>query len=401
MTSLFGSQEPPKQLGPEKKDPAWFQNSSRRVIPNHLVPKKRLAFQLSGSANNKKDTKSSSTGQSSSNNNAFNSTDFNLISFGNTAHRNSTASHADTSSLFLTADSHDTSHTFDNDDIPLYNENEDLPPARSLYDLNDEVLISLNKPAQHTESFINKDPKTFVNAFYQKSDISKATDEDAVSNLSPLLNTESAILVFGYPEAMSSQVIAYFSEFGKILEQFEASKQSKNTQANILQTITTTGAFNARDGLDTRAGASSAAPSLPIFSGNSWVKITYDNPTSAHDALQESGNVFNGVLIGVVPYTKDAIEKLQKRKLSSSEDIGGGFQLFSHKETNEVDKGVIGDSNDMQASYIKRLDVKDGTGLFLKANANGSQEGQGEKKEEPKLGLMGSISKYFFGFHDL
>lgn len=403
MTSLFGQQEPTKPMGSESKDPSWFQNSSRRVIPNHLVPKKRLAFQLNGSGTHKKDAKTSGLDSNSGNKNAFNSTDFNLISFGNpAAHRNSTASHADSLSLFLTGDAHDTSQTFDNDDIPLYNDNEDLPPARSLYDLNDEVIISLNKPQQHTESFINKDPKTFVNAFHQKNDLVNIPEVDALRKLNPLLHTESAILVFGYPETMSSQVIGYFSEFGLILEQFEALKPSKNTNANILLAITTTGAFNTDS--DHVNKGSTSTQTLPIFSGNSWIKITYDNPASALDALQESGSVFNGVLIGVVPYTKDAIEKLQKRKLSVLEDIGGGFQLVSLKESQETDTGVLGDSNDVQGSYIKRLDIKDGTGLFLKANGNGHGTpgmAEGEKKEEKKLGLLATVSKYFFGFHDL
>ncbi|OBA23360.1 MPPN-domain-containing protein [Metschnikowia bicuspidata var. bicuspidata NRRL YB-4993] len=387
MASLFSLQETSKQIGAEPKQPLWYQNSARRVIPNHLVPRKRLAFQLSGTSTNKKDSKQSATNGASSNNNAFNSTDFNLISFGNTAHRTSSAGHGDSLSLFLTADGHDISQSFDTDDIPLYNENEDLPPAKSLYDLNDEVVISLNKPQQHTESFINKDPKTFVNAFHQKSDVSSTPEEDPAAKLSPLLISESAILVFGYPEAMTSQIIGYFSDFGTILEHFEALKNRRNENANILLAGTQT---------------SSSSSGLPLFSGNSWVKLTFDNPASAQDALKESGSVFNGVLIGVVPYTKDAIEKLQKRKLSPLEDIGGGFQLLTRNISNEVDKGVAGDTNDLQASYIKRLDVKDGTGLFLKANGTGAQsEGLDEKGKGEKLGLLASVTKYFFGFHDL
>ncbi|KAM9906512.1 hypothetical protein OXX69_006766 [Metschnikowia pulcherrima] len=399
MASLYGKPENKNSAGTDSKDPTWFQNPARRVIPNHLVPKKRLAFQLGGSSSNKKDAKTGLGAGSSSSNN-FNSTDFNLISFGNKAHRNSSASHADTSALFLGADTFDTSQGYENDEIPLYNDNEDLPPARSLYDLNDEVIISLNKPQQHKESFINKDPKSFANAFYSKTDSSKQTDDDAARVLTSMVNSEAAILVFGYPEAMSSQVIAYFSEFGTILEQFEASKASKAPNANILSAFTAAGAFNGQSASSPYPNGTAVAPSLPIFSGNSWVKLTYDNPSSAQDALQESGSVFNGVLIGVVPYTKDAIEKLQKRKLSSSEDIGGGFEQFIGKDKKEAENGKIGETNDVQGSYIKRLDMKDGTGLFLKANS-GNNQNQDGKKDENKLGLLASISKYFFGFHDL
>ena len=54
---------------------------------------------------------------------------------------------------------------------------------------------------------------------------------------------------------------------------------------------------------------------VPIFSGKHWIKLTFDNPNSALQALQENGNVFNGSIIGVVPYHKSIIEKLENRKI--------------------------------------------------------------------------------------
>ena len=54
---------------------------------------------------------------------------------------------------------------------------------------------------------------------------------------------------------------------------------------------------------------------VPIFSGKHWIKLTFDNPNSALQALQENGNVFNGSMIGVVPYHKSIIEKLENRKI--------------------------------------------------------------------------------------
>lgn len=382
MSSLFASNNAavPGQVRSEAKDPAWFQNSSKRVIPNHLVPKKKLGFHLSAVSSNKKD----STEKKALAPGSFNSTDFNMITFGNRVHRNSTASFGETL-VFLG----ENTTNLDNDDLPLYNNSEDLPPTRSLYDLNDEVFISLNRPAQHTESFINKDPRSFNNVF-ARGEKPKATEDDKILT-NPLHHSESAILVFGYPENMANQVIGHFLEFGTVLEQFEASKSTKSS------------VFDAPTGAFPTTPDPKKMPPPPIFSGKSWVKLTYDNPSSAIDALQESGTVFNGVLVGVVPYTKDAVEKLQKRKLSVSEDIGGGLQILAHSETNKVDKGVIGDSNDMQASYIKRLEVKDGSELFLKAHSGSGdplKPGE-ERKNGQKLGLFGSISNYLFGFHDL
>lgn len=397
MTSLFGVKETPVHVLPEKKDPTWFKESSKRVIPNHLVPKKKLGFQLTSLAS-KKDAESGSNATGSGSGSGFNSSDFNLISFGDKAHRNSAASFADTLALYLTGDHNDTTTNLDNDDLPLYNNNEDAPPARSLYDLNDEVILSLNRPTQNTDSLINKDPKSFANVFSKREEMPNSTDEDKNKLLvNPLQDSESAILVFGYPEVMANQVIAFFLEFGTVMEDFQASKPFKNSTATVMESMTTTGAF------PTTPGRSILRPSppTPIFSGQSWVKITYDNPSSAMDALQESGSVFNGVLIGVVPYTKDAVEKLQKRKLTLVEDIGGGLQSVSRSESSKVDKGVVGDSNDMLASYIKRLDVKDGSELFLKVKANGTDASKGNKKSTEKLGVWGSISNYLFGFHDL
>lgn len=380
----------------ERKDPTWFQTSSLRVIPNHLVSKKKPGFQISAVANSKKDSKSTS-GSSGSSSGGFNATDFNVITFGNRPHRASSASYADT--LLFLQDADNTTVNYDNDDIPLYNNSDDVPPSRSMYDLNDEVFMSLNKPSQHTESFINKDPKTFNNLFAKADDKSNTVaDTDSKILKNPLLNSELAILVFGYPELMANQVIARFAEFGSILEDFEAARSSKNSSEGLLGMIQATGAFPSAS-QDTVV---EHGPPPPIFSGKSWVKLTYDNPSSAIDALQESGSVFNGCLIGVVPYTRDAVEKLQRRKLTSVEDIGGGLPSLVHSESSKVDNGVIGDSNDMQASYIKRLDIKDGSELFLKANSTNGDPSKGSaKKSDEKLGVWGTISNYFFGFHDL
>lgn len=381
----------------ERKDPTWFQTSSLRVIPNHLVSRKKPGFHISAVANSKKDSKSTNNSSGTTSSGGFNATDFNIITFGNRPHRTSSASYADT--LIFLQDAENTTINFDNDEIPLYNNSDDVPPSRSMYDLNDEVLMSFNKPSQHTESFINKDPKTFNNLFAKGDDKTKtAADTDATVAKNPLLNSELAILVFGYPENMANQVIARFAEFGSILEGFEAAKSSRNTSEGLLSVVQATGAFP----LPTQDSAARSGPPPPIFSGKSWVKLTYDNPSSAMDALQESGSVFNGCLIGVVPYTKDAVEKLLRRKLTSVEDIGGGLPLLAHSESTKVDNGVIGDSNDMQASYIKRLEVKDGSELFLKAtSANGDPSKGSAKKSNEKLGVWGTISNYFFGFHDL
>lgn len=409
-------------------EPRWFQNSKKRTITNHLVPKRKSGFHLTSessvSASNKKESQSSRNLlelDSSVNN------EYNLLSFGSNQRKALTASGSkldiyDTSSGDLTK-LHDSNNDTIDDDFPLYDKNDDLPPSRSIYDLNDEVLISLNRPTnQNTDSFINKDPKSYNNVFTKfndqndlknnnhstntnnninannnannnhnnnNSNINNASKIDhLISSNNPLNHSESAVLVFGYPETMANQVIAHFQEIGTILEDFEVNKHVKNYNNKFLQD-----------------NNNESRLKIPIFSGKSWVKITFDNPTSAIDSLQENGSVFNGVIIGVVPYTKQSIEKLQKRKLTDNEDIGGGIKLHNSIESNsiKIDNGIdISDNQqNSSSSHVKRLDIKDGSELFLKSNNNDPTKSETDKKNDENLGLLGKICKFFFGFNEL
>lgn len=391
MSALFGqTQEASPNLSLDLKRPTWYQNGSKRVIPNHLVPKKKTGFQLSTTAATKKESGKSTLSAKSA---GSDPADFSIVSFGSASPHNTIFKQADLSVL-LTGDVNTAMNLRDNNDFPLYNDGDDLPPGRSLYDLNDEMITSLKKPAQHTGSFINKDPRNFANAFSNKKDTAIKTEDITQKSL---LNYESAVLVFGYPEHMASQVIAFFLEFGRVLESFEALDPSKHNGERLLESLAPTGAFSQGD--DTKPSGEETC-SAPIFSGKSWVKITYDNPNSAFDALQESGVVFNGVLIGVVPYSKDAVEKLKQRKLSVLEDIGGGVPSKSAHEHHKPDKSATGESADLQATYIKRLEVKDGSEMFLKVNANGKDQDKATRHGR-KLGVVGTLTNFFFGFHDL
>lgn len=384
MTSLY-SNDALTKIGSESSQPVWFQTSTKKIIPNHLTLKKRPGFQLSAVAG-KKDTKSGTSGSTRS----VSSSEFNVVSFGTNPHKNSVSG---TDSLLLLLNGGN-DMILENDEIPLYNNSEDLPPLRSLYDLNDEVMISLNKPVQNTDSFIHKDPRQFSNIF-SKEEVLMSRDDEKNTLKNALLNSEAAILVFGYPENMANQVIAHFLELGTILEKFEASKESASLAKNTLSTFA--GSFPlssdpTKD--DTRQ--------VPIFSGQSWVKITYDNPTSAIDALQQSGTVFNGVLIGVIPYTKDSVEKLQKRKITLLEDIGAGLFAYSNSAASKGEQGTLGEQTDIQPTYARRLDIKDGSGLFLTAQNNQTTPSTGDqKKNSQKLGFWGAVSNYLFGFYDL
>lgn len=359
--------------------PEWAQNSRRRVIPSHLAPKKKTGFHLSSSVSTRK-----SGGDKKDVFQAENGGEFNLLSFGTNQKRlgtgsfdrvNANSSFFDTSfagDLTRFDDAVNSSKT--QDDFLVYTNDEDMPPSRSIYDLNDEVLISLKSLQNNNEDKTSdaNDPKNFRNIFVR--DAPKASpSEDPNDQAKQLSNGELAILVFGYPETMANQVIAYFQEFGTILEDFEVLRKPQAMTVGLQD-----------------------KQFVPIFSGNSWTKITYDNPASAVDALLENGAVFNGVLLGVIPYTKDAVERLQKRKLTSSEDIGSGITTAA-AETKHKDQGTI--ENDIPSQYMAKLDIKDGSNLFISTNTTSGTKV--DPKKEQKKGVVGTVLRYFFGFNEL
>lgn len=371
------------------QQPSWFQNPKRRTIPNHLVPQRKPGFQTLNAASTKEVSRNKED-----NADVNEPGQFNILSFGTSQRRAATSSGTfDSNSSIMSpfeTYSGDLSKLerigdVSTDDFPLHGNDDDIPPSRSIYDLNDEVLISLRRPADlYSESSINKDPKKFNNLFNKEkvSDIyEKKMDENLEHN--PLENGKSAILVFGYPENMANQVIAHFLEFGTVLEEFEVAK----TRHSFIKQYQV-------------AANETSKQIVPIFCGDSWVKITYDNPSSALDALQENGNVFNGHLLGVIPYSKTAVEKLQKRKINKEEDIGGGIQ-YQLDAFNKGQKSEPGVESDLQSTYISKMEIKDGSGLLLKANSSEPVNSKPDKKKKEDMSLVSRACKYLFGFYEL
>ncbi|KAG7665979.1 uncharacterized protein J8A68_000408 [[Candida] subhashii] len=432
-TSMIGASSSTTQ------PPAWFQNQTKRTIPNHLVPKRKPSFQIataatSKSSNNKKgrsnrrlSISSNGSGGSISSSMLVSHDQFNIVSFGSQPQqgqqRRAMSQGGDRLNSISGGSLFDTSFDIskyddtineskDENELIQFGGADDVPPARSIYDLNDEILVSLNKPVQQIDSFINKDPKSFHNLFNrdqqesttESEETKHAEQEKRRQSVNQLQYSESAILVFGYPESLSNQVIQYFSEFGDILEQFEqisSPGSASSSKSNSLLSI------NSRKNRKI----------VPIFSGTNWVKITYDNPASAIDALQQNGSVFNGILLGVVPYEKTALEKLKKRKLVKSEDIGGTnvslMQSTPKKQQKEngeaplaeaapASNGNAATSAPASISYSTKLDIKEGSQFFLKPDGNElNNKKDDNNKNKEKLGVLGTLSKYIFGFHDL
>lgn len=358
MTTLFGQSTPGSQDGMNSgiTQPNWTQNQKKRIIPNHLVPKKKTGFHLSTSTGGKK--KNNAT--------QLVSTDqYNILSFGSQRRKTGQFDKSifDTTSVDLTRFDDTANESIYEDNSA--NLGEDFLPTRSIHDLNDEILVGLNKPAQ-TDSFINKDPKQFNNIFNRDEDVSKPLN---VKVDTPVTN-ESAVLVFGYPESISSLVIQHFQQFGEVLENFDQEKP-----ANSLLSIDRQHKI------------------IPIFAGKNWVKLTFDNPDSAIEALLENGVVFNGSILGVIPYSKDAIEKLQKRKLTTDEDIGGKNDLNTKSKAEET-------SAQVNAPVSSKIDIKDGSKFFLKSDDE-LKSIENVNNSNKNLTWVEKASKVLFGFHEL
>lgn len=379
-------------------NPSWFQNTKKRVIPNHLVPKKKPGFLISAPASSgsggalasKRDLKSAT--HQTTRTNPFNMISFGTNSAGSAANtsgfRHASASVGSLHDAFMLGDAtkyDDTVNETISDDYVLFNPLEDLPPSRSLYDLNDDVLQSLNAPSNLLSDLsLSKDPKMFNNVFSgSKPEVPTMQDRTlADSPDDPRSGREAAVLVFGYPEKMANQVIQHFQTYGNVLEEFEATKSRRQFAQYIDNTSTNPNRI------------------APLFTGNSWVKLTYDDANAAANALNENGTVFNGVLLGVIPYNKHAIEKLQKRTISAEEDVGGGLESLMCGQRALPKPIGLKSAVTSDSMHANRLDIKDGSGLFLHAK-NAADAAKDSASQRGVTSILSSVSRYLFGINEL
>ncbi|CAI5759501.1 unnamed protein product [Candida verbasci] len=394
------------QSSSSSSQPIWFQNNlKKRTIPNHLIPKKKPSFQLTNNDSNS--NKQELIKLKKSNQSLINSDQFNILSFSNNKDSKKLLS------LGSLLDNQSTnSGIFDNSfDLTKVDEtinesnevqefNDDLPPIKSIYELNEEINQFKNEFKKDflKESFLNKDPKNFNNVFNKtnKQDILNKQHE---KNLTTLDNN-CAIIVFGYPESLSLQVIQYFKTFGNILEKFEINKILNDGDISINQINKNLTGLTEKDNQN-----------IPIFTGNNWIKLTFDSLNSALLALQENGTVFNGALLGVVPYHKNTVEKLEKRLLKKDEDLSNeNLNLFLQQQQNQNQylnqtESTIPPSSDSMSNqnYINKLDIKEGSQFFINPEneKNHTKVDNNNDKNKEKLTLISTLSKYIFGFHDL
>lgn len=232
----------------------------------------------------------------------------------------------------------------------------------------------------------------------------------SVNNLEKLYYS---VIVYGFDDSNFSLVVEHFAKFGKIMEDLTISdgnyhygslgnlvahdrlvdpnnsiandesatnknnkkslNSGKNTNNNNINPQNTiTGARNNKNN-----------SLFPIFMGEGWIKLTYDNTNSAIRALAENlTDDGNGNILGVIPYSKEDLEILINDKISNDLDIGNGLKGLSHDleintmiADNEIGRYLVSQralkAEDSAKSngqnQVKKLgDLKDGSNLILR-----------------------------------
>lgn len=418
-----------------QREPEWFNNPRKRAIPQSIV---------------KRTTKRSPSADSTQvDNNTASSTvrsGFDSIAFG---------TKRDAGAFQSSPISKPAANVEKNTGI-LMDSNE-APPNISLYDWQREddfgamiaipsqmgsnsILPGDTQDISQTSSAIKQrlSAGSEFNAF-DKGGFSKNSNKQRLDHsgeqgeISNQASSESAVIVFGYPESISNMVITHFSKFGYILEDFEVLRCSSGINTATLRLH------------GNKLHGAKPGRKYPIFTGDGWVKLTYDSPSSALRALEENGHVFGGSLVGCVPYNKKAVEQLASCKIEKQDDIGNldfsvapttladnGANVFGNKEDisgqssqNLTDSGrkdkcnlspaATTANNLLEHSKVthpsRRLDIKDGKSLFTHNSAADnhyflrSLESKMRQQEvndsQKQSGVLNKLNNWLFGWNEL
>lgn len=245
------------------------------------------------------------------------------------------------------------------------NASDDLPPMKSLFDIEKEMEIDFkiqqnrSNPSIITEELTrnsNEDSHDFnnLNIFDRSDNIKKANENDVLtSSVDTDTNELYSCIIFGYPENISTQILTYFNKFGTILEDFPFLSNSTNT---------------------------SNKKNLPIETGDSWCKITYDNKVSYLRALKENGTLYSGYIIGCVP---------------NKNNNNNSMLNTSNMETSQSNTNTTGISGVENKNLKTGLLVAD---IFQKGGVVTSmEEDLNNEKESGKI--SGKVNELLFGFN--
>ncbi|AAS52192.1 ADR272Wp [Eremothecium gossypii ATCC 10895] len=373
----------------EEKPPRWFNNPRKRTIPQNIIKRSSKPTSSEGP------TPAPSSGNSSSTSHSG----FGSVTFGSKK-----------SNIFNTR-----ANTQGHDMMTPGNviDSNEAPPTKSLYDLQREdefgsvIPSGVGEQRQQPLALAkSKDATLMRNVFDRELEPKKVKKDDQSASASASHN-ESAVLVFGYPESISNQVILHFSKFGNILEDFEVLRGVSGMRPTAMK-------VSGRQHTENRK-------KYPIFTGDGWIKLTYDSPSSALRALQENGTVYGGCLVGCVPYSKQAVEQLASCHIEKADDIGGVNFSVAQTPNNSLNAGhpngddqpVPGSREDDHARFTfstRMLDIKDGKSLLVH---NGNAHNQNFLKNlEDKMrhhdahtqankGVLSKVNNWLFGWNEL
>lgn len=456
-----------------QKDPSWFSNPRKRAIPQTIV-KRSLRQQ---SANNEVSQSQSQSSSALTNKSGFNTMSFgsgknqNMFNASNIKSMNADSILGDSNEAPPMISIHDWQREDQYGSMPTLStlpteQNEVNSQSYLFNDLSTSKTVShsvpnsfknLNafdkKPSNAKESsnlnnnsidkevtpdvqVFNKNEKTSTGSllfpfFGSKNNSNNSTTSRQISNQPQ----ETAVIVFGYPESISNLILTHFSHFGSILEDFEVLKSSSGINVSTLRNKSQ----NSTNKNESRK--------YPIFTGEGWVKVTYDSHASAARALQENGIIFSGSLIGCIPYSKNAVEQLASCKIDKIDNIGeSDFSLsatfspsnkfsieglnFYNKENilsnpQDDDKKNMNNSNEghINNSIIPqnvlypnhKLTIKDGKSLFVhNANSNNhnflqslenkmrqQQNFSNQNNQNNGIGVLHTVNNWLFGWNNL
>ncbi|QLQ78047.1 hypothetical protein HG537_0A02940 [Torulaspora globosa] len=429
----FFPQGSQNQLSSSQREAEWYNNPRKRAIPQAIV--KRTIKRSPSVDSSQTVTDSNGSTQRSG---------FNSLSFGSKKDIRGLPS---TQSIKTSkGGEHNTSILSSNEAPPTVSlhdwQREDefgaIVPLGSQIDseLGETSFGEKTKSLSSSKSAARKDG-TQPNAFDRNSRIldssrntvNKTDNKGALSSTTPSIE-ESAVIVFGYPESISNLVIGHFSKFGNILEDFEVLRTSSGINAASLRLR--------------RRKSDNSERKYPIFTGDGWVKLTYDSSSAAVRALQENGQVFGGSLIGCVPYNKSLVEQLASCKIEKMDDIGGVNFSVKHSSLDESKENTLsssvspindgrdeqiigaktpfgGSSNQVttggnilehpKITYLnRRLHLKDGKKLFAHSGSPGSNNflqnlelkmRQQEETNKQQAGLLHKVNNWLFGWNEL
>lgn len=315
----------------------------------------------------------------------------------------------------------------------------EAPPTTSIQDWkredefgyipeNSSVFYESNSNFEYrdTISSTRNDHKKVPNAFdkeqldFNKSSLHYSDGASGVNSACKIkLSTnsphieEGAVIIFGYPESISNSIITHFSHYGKIMENFQVLRNPASINLSAIKL------YNHMDGKE----ITRHHKIYPIYTGDGWAKLTYASTSSAIRALKENGTVFEGALIGCIPYTKEAVEMLISNKVSNHENIGElntsgninikPLSLSSMEGDCKTENGISSDAPVFEHSNLRRLDIKDGKSLFLHSssaynhnflqNLESKMRHQQENTSEQDLrsGLWDRLTNWLFGWNDV